>query len=136
MKRREFLASAGLVLAGQSVQAMMPPQARKATASGPAGKADHALRIEPCSIDIGPGVTIKTTAFNGQVPGPLLRLKEGVPVTIDVTNGTSNPDITHWHGLAIDSLNDGAMEEGSPMIAPGTTHRYSFTPKPSGTRWY
>jgi FtsP/CotA-like multicopper oxidase with cupredoxin domain len=57
-------------------------------------------------------------------------------VTIDVTNATSSPDIVHWHGLAIDALNDGAMEEGSPMIAAGTTHRYSFTPKPSGTRWY
>jgi FtsP/CotA-like multicopper oxidase with cupredoxin domain len=42
----------------------------------------------------------------------------------------------HWHGLAIDSLNDGAMEEGSPMIPAGGTLRYSFTPKPSGTRWY
>jgi FtsP/CotA-like multicopper oxidase with cupredoxin domain len=63
-------------------------------------------------------------------------MREGIPVTIDVTNATSRPDIVHWHGLAIDALNDGAMEEGSPMIAAGTTHRYSFTPKPSGTRWY
>ena len=37
-------------------------------------------------------------------------------MTIDVTNATDSPDIVHWHGLAIDSLNDGAMEEGSPMI--------------------
>ena len=36
----------------------------------------------------------------------------------------------------IDSFNDGAMEEGSPMIPVGTTHRYSFTPDPTGTRWY
>jgi FtsP/CotA-like multicopper oxidase with cupredoxin domain len=114
----------------------MPPQAKRPTAGAPAGKADHALRIEPCSIEIGPGVTIKTIAFNGQVPGPLLRLREGVPVTIDVTNGSADPDLTHWHGLAIDSHDDGAMEEGSPMIAPGKTFRYSFTPRPSGTRWY
>jgi FtsP/CotA-like multicopper oxidase with cupredoxin domain len=141
MKRREFLASAGVVLAGHSlrahaVQALMPPHSAAKVAAGAASKADHSLRIEPCSIEIGPGITIKTTAFNGQVPGPLLRLKEGVPVTIDVINATPNPDITHWHGLAIDSLNDGAMEEGSPMITPGATHRYSFTPRPSGTRWY
>ncbi len=63
-------------------------------------------------------------------------MREGVPVTIDVTNAGAEADIVHWHGLAIDSLNDGAMEEGSPMIAAGKTHRYSFTPKPSGTRWY
>jgi FtsP/CotA-like multicopper oxidase with cupredoxin domain len=53
-----------------------------------------------------------------------------------VTNSSANPDIVHWHGLTIDTLNDGAMEEGSPMIAPGSVLRYSFTPKPAGTRWY
>ena len=99
-------------------------------------KPDYTLTLEPISLEIAPGVTIKTTAYNGQVPGPLLRLREGVPVTIDVTNATDHPDIVHWHGLAIDSLNDGAMEEGSPMIAPGGHLRYSFTPRPAGTRWY
>ena len=102
----------------------------------PSGKADYTLRIEPCSLEIGPGVTVKTLAYNGKVPGPLLRLHEGVPVSIDVTNAAPEADIVHWHGLAIDSLNDGAMEEGSPMIGAGQTHRYSFTPKPAGTRWY
>ncbi len=99
-------------------------------------KPDYKLAIEPCSIEIAPGVVIKTRAYNGQVPGPILRLREGVPVTIDVTNAGAIPDIVHWHGLAIDSLNDGAMEEGSPMIAPGAQLRYTFTPRPTGTRWY
>lgn len=134
MNRRSFLSSAGVLLAGKSLNALVPMQMKQD--SSPSGKADHRLRIEPCTLEIGPGINVKTLAYNGQVPGPLLRMREGVPVTIDVTNATSSPDIVHWHGLAIDSLNDGAMEEGSPMIAAGTTHRYSFTPKPSGTRWY
>jgi len=132
--RREFLSSAGIVLA---VGAAIPELAKAAaSAPQPTSKADYGLRIEPYNLEIGPGVHVNTIAFNGQVPGPVLHLREGVPVTIDVTNAATNPDIVHWHGLAIDSLNDGAMEEGSPMIPPGTTHRYSFTPKPSGTRWY
>ncbi len=98
--------------------------------------ADVALRIESAMLDIGPGVTIRTAAYNGQVPGPVLRLREDVPVTIDVTNRTSNTDIVHWHGLAIGTVPDGALEEGSPAIPPGKTLRYSFTPKPAGTRWY
>lgn len=122
-----------MALAAHGLNAFAPG---KTKTGAPTGRADHALRIEPCTLEIGPGVTVKTIAFNGQVPGPLLRLREGVPVTIDVTNASSDPDITHWHGLAIDPLNDGAMEEGSPMIMPGATHRYSFTPKPAGTRWY
>jgi len=97
---------------------------------------DIRLRIEECSVEIGKGINLKTVAYNGQVPGPTLRLTEGKPVAIEVANTTSSPDLVHWHGLAIDSLNDGAMEEGSSMIAPGQTLRYNFTPRPSGTRWY
>jgi FtsP/CotA-like multicopper oxidase with cupredoxin domain len=124
-----------LVLAGQSIDRLLPAQPRPQNAQ-PANKADYTLRIEPSTLEIGAGITVKTLAYNGKVPGPLLRLREGVPVTIDVTNAGPDPDIVHWHGLAIDSLNDGAMEEGSPMIEPGKTHRYAFSPRPSGTRWY
>lgn len=133
MNRRNFLSSAGILFAGNALNALLP---HALAASELSAKADYSLRIEPCTLDIGPGVSIKTIAYNGQVPGPLLRLREGVPVSIDVTNATANEDLVHWHGLMIDSLNDGAMEEGSPMISAGATHRYSFTPRPSGTRWY
>ena len=135
MDRRSFLLSAGTLLAGG---VGLKPLAFAAAAAKPkaANKPDFSLSIEPVTLDIGRGVSIQTTAYNGQVPGPLLRLREGVPVTIDVTNATQNEDLVHWHGLAIDSLNDGAMEEGSPMIAAAATHRYHFTPRPSGTRWY
>jgi FtsP/CotA-like multicopper oxidase with cupredoxin domain len=135
INRRNFLSSASALLASKSLHAAFPPSMMQ-SGTPPFGKADHSLRIEPCTLEIGPGVTVKTLAYNGQVPGPLLRLREGVPVTIDVTNASEGPDLVHWHGLAIDSLNDGAMEEGSPMISAGSTHRYVFTPKPSGTRWY
>ena len=101
-----------------------------------ASAADYTLKIEPTTLEISPGVTVKTIAYNGQVPGPLLRLKEGKAVTIDVVNNSPNEDIVHWHGLAIDPINDGAMEEGSPMIPPGGHQRYAFSPRPTGTRWY
>jgi len=119
-----------MLVAAQSLGHSLHAQAK------PAAKADHTLRIEPCNLEIGRGVTVRTLVYNGKVPGPVLRLREGAPVTIDVTNTSAQADIVHWHGLAIDSLNDGAMEEGSPMIAAGETHRYTFTPKPAGTRWY
>jgi FtsP/CotA-like multicopper oxidase with cupredoxin domain len=135
MRRRDFLASASALVAGSTLHGLGTGLA-SGLAAPASGKADYSLRIAPTTIEIGRGVSIKTIAYNGQVPGPLLRLKEGVPVTIDVTNASGVADLVHWHGLAIDSLNDGAMEEGSPMIAPGASLRYSFTPKPSGTRWY
>ena len=70
------------------------------------------------------------------MPGPLLRLKEGTPVTIKVVNDSGYPNLVHWHGLIIPSVQDGATEEGSPIIPSGESLLYSFTPKPSGTRWY
>jgi FtsP/CotA-like multicopper oxidase with cupredoxin domain len=59
-----------------------------------------------------------------------------VPVSIDVANSSLNEDLVHWHGLEIDSLNDGAMEEGSPMISAGSRSLITFVPKPTGLHWY
>jgi len=138
--RRLFLRSGTLALGGGLVAGALPAFAlRPAVGLGAAAgekPADYSLKISTVNLEIAPGIQVKTTAYNGQVPGPVLRLREGVPVTIDVTNSSANPDIVHWHGLAIDTKNDGAMEEGSPMIAPGGELRYTFTPKPPGTRWY
>jgi len=97
---------------------------------------DATLTIAPLELEIAPGKTVKTLAYNGKVPGPLLRFPEGKPVTIEVQNHTPNPEITHWHGLWIPSEVDGSAEEGTPMIPPGASARYTFTPRPSGTRWY
>ena len=135
MKRRDFLSFAGAAI-GQHALASILPQKVPDTRSTAVRRPDIRLTIENCTLDIGNRVAIKTIAYNGQVPGPTLRLIEGKPVSIEVTNKTSNADLVHWHGLGIDSLNDGAMEEGSPMIEPGKKRIYNFTPRPKGTRWY
>src|SRR5271170_2909802 len=118
MKRREFIALAG------------------ASAFAQTAKPDFSLRISPVNVEIAPGHVIKTTGYNGSVPGPLLRVREGQPVTIEVHNDTNIPELVHWHGLQIPSEVDGAAEEGTPFIARHGSARYSFVPKPSGTRWY
>jgi FtsP/CotA-like multicopper oxidase with cupredoxin domain len=126
--RRRFLLTGGAALTTVQCQTLM------ALAKGP--EPDLRLRIEPCTLEIGKGIHISTVAYNGQIPGPTLRLKKNKTVTIDVTNATKNADLVHWHGLTTDTQNDGAVEEGSPLIAPGKTLRYQLTPNPSGTRWY
>jgi FtsP/CotA-like multicopper oxidase with cupredoxin domain len=126
MHRRHFLASLGA--------AAVPASLLRAQA--PLPKADFTLHIAPMSFEVAPHKTVKTIAYNGSVPGPLLRMKEGQPVTIEVFNDTGDAEIVHWHGLQIPSAVDGAMEEGTPMIPAHASARYTFTPKPSGTRWY
>jgi FtsP/CotA-like multicopper oxidase with cupredoxin domain len=138
MKRRNFMISAGALLAEPLVHSALssPLLVSASAAQHHESHADHTLKIEPCTLEISPGVLIKTVGYNGQVPGPLLRLREGRPVTIDVLNSSVNEEIVHWHGLQTDALNDGAMEEGSAMIPAGARLRYHLTPRPAGTRWY
>lgn len=99
-------------------------------------KADYKLVIGQTSLEIAPNTVIKTLAYNGSSPGPLLRMKEGQRITIEVENRTQEEEIVHWHGLHIPPDVDGSMEEGTPMIPAGGRARYSFIPRPSGTRWY
>jgi len=127
MNRREFLTKSS---AAAAMAAVGQPRLWSQAA------ADFHLAIAPLKLELAPGKHVETIAYNGQVPGPLIRWPEGKPITIDVSNHTDLPEIVHWHGLWIPSVEDGAMEEGSPMIAPGGQHRYSFIPKPSGLRWY
>jgi FtsP/CotA-like multicopper oxidase with cupredoxin domain len=98
--------------------------------------ADYSLEIGPCSLEVAPHRFLKTIAYNGQVPGPLLRLKEDRNVTIDVTNNSPNNEVVHWHGLFLPSAIDGSMEECTPHIPPGGHARYTFTPQPAGFRWF
>jgi FtsP/CotA-like multicopper oxidase with cupredoxin domain len=97
---------------------------------------DHKIDIAPITLDLSPRHRLKTTAYNGQVPGTLLRLKENQPVTIEVTNHTDRPEVVHWHGLFTPPDADGATEEGTPSIAAASSTRYTFTPRPAGFRWY
>ena len=101
-----------------------------------AGKADFTLRIGPVAVELAPKHIVKTTGYNGISPGPLLRMREGQRVSIDVVNETGSANIVHWHGLTIPSEVDGSMEEGTPMVPAHGQRRYSFVAAPAGSRWY
>jgi FtsP/CotA-like multicopper oxidase with cupredoxin domain len=74
--------------------------------------------------------------YNGQFPGPLLRFKEGREVTVDIFNDTDTPEQLHWHGQKVSTDVDGASEEGTPFVPAHGKRRISFTPGPSGLRFY
>lgn len=130
MHRREFLELLG---AGICVP-IAPGLEAQVPIAGP--KADVTLRVSPVQVEIAPGKTIKTTGYNGSAPGPFLRFREGQGVIVDVFNDTKEPELVHWHGFFIPPEVDGSIEEGTPLIPPQSAQRYSFVPRPSGTRWY
>lgn len=124
--------SPGATVTRAALATTTPAWAQGAPQSAP----DVKLEIAPLALEIAPGKVIHTVAYNGHVPGPLIRWPEGKPIAIDVVNRTAIPEIVHWHGQWISSQMDGSMEEGSPMIPPGAQFRYAFTPRPAGFRWY
>ncbi|HVI07547.1 MAG TPA: multicopper oxidase family protein [Candidatus Binatia bacterium] len=127
MNRRTFI---GQTTAALAAAALKPKFA------WPQTQPDFRIEIAPLNLEIAPGKVVHTVAYNGRVPGPLIRWPEGKPIAIDVVNRTSIPEIVHWHGMEIASAMDGAVEEGSAMIPPGGQFRYLFTPRPAGFRWY
>src|SRR5579884_3880690 len=128
--RRNFLAGAALWMAGCHRSGT-----ENAAEEEPKGPADVTLRIGQVSVDVAPGKTIRTTGYNGAAPGPLIRLHEGVPVTVDLFNDTDIAELVHWHGQIIPARVDGAAEEKS-LAVPAHGHiRYRLTPQPAGARF-
>jgi len=76
------------------------------------------------------------TAINGQIPGPVLRWREGDTVTLRVTNRLKVPTSIHWHGIILPTGMDGVPGLSFDGIAPGETFVYRFKVGQSGTFWY
>ena len=76
-------------------------------------------------------------AVNGSVPGPLVRLREGEPVRIAVTNTLKTDSSIHWHGLLLPFQYDGVPGVSFPGIMPGETFVYDIPAlRQSGTYWW
>ncbi len=144
MKRRDFMTCAGALLCQSATPRLATAAAETARGMAmpaPAGgidavPADFTLRIAPLALEIAPSHFVSTIAYNGTSPGPVLRMREGKSVTVDVINETDAAELVHWHGLFLPAETDGAEEEGTPPLPPGVRRRYQFTPQPAGTRWY
>ena len=134
--RRDFLSGmaigGGLLIDGCSRNG---GSSQPSGAEAPAGPADVTLRIGNVMLDIGQGHSIRTIGYNSAVPGPLIRLHEGVPVTVEIVNETNMPELVHWHGQIIPADIDGAQEEKSRVVPASGRLRYQLTPQPAGARW-
>ena len=76
-------------------------------------------------------------AVNGSVPGPLVRLREGQPVRLAVTNTLDEDSSIHWHGLLLPFQFDGVPGVSFPGIRPGETFVYDIPAlRQSGTYWW
>jgi len=92
------------------------------------------LRIGPVAKRIG-GETVRMLAYNGSVPGPRLRVREGSTLFVNVINEGDLEATVHWHGLRLENRYDGTHETQAPIPVGGSfTYRIEF-PDP-GVYWY
>jgi FtsP/CotA-like multicopper oxidase with cupredoxin domain len=116
---------------GDTLQAP-PLLASMATAPG---VVEVRLTAAPARLSLVPGKETDVLAYNGQVPGPTLELREGDRVRVRFRNELPEETTVHWHGLHLPFVAD-----GSPFhpVPPGGEHVYEFTihPGTAGTYWY
>ncbi len=151
MERRDFLKIAGFSTAAggplsaqlrppaqsQPMQMDAPPQSLfTSTAAPDVAKTEFTLNIAPVTVELSPTRIISTIGYNGISPGPLLRMEDGVPITVNVNNNTDVPEFVHFHGLLIPSDVDGAEEEGTLPAPPHGKQTYKLTPTPAGVKRY
>ena len=92
------------------------------------------LRIAPVAKRIGDD-TVRMIAYNGSVPGPTLRVRQGSELVVDVVNEGDLEATVHWHGLRLKNRYDGTHETQAPIPVGGRfSYRISF-PDP-GVYWY
>jgi len=96
---------------------------------------DIRLTIGHSAFTVG-GRTGHAVTINGNLPAPLIRLREGQNVRIEVTNTLDEDTSIHWHGIILPFQMDGVPGVSFPGIRPRETFTYEFPVRQSGTYWY
>jgi|GEM_PF-1681610 len=94
------------------------------------------LSVDDVSFEVFPGKIVHGWGFNGQVPGPTIRVTEGDRIRIFFTNNTDNEHTIHIHGEPKPLEMDGIPYVSQKPVAKGETFTYEFTVRKSGSQWY
>lgn len=78
---------------------------------------------------------VKMMAYNGMIPGPMIKVKQGSTITINFKNNLDIPTTIHSHGIRFDNKNDGT-DLTQKEVGPGETFTYKINFKDAGIYWY
>ncbi len=124
--RRQFLALSGAALALPALPAFAAEAPPRVLTAGPAG----APLFGP------PRRPLDAWGYDGAVPGPTLRHRQGERLRVLVRNALPQPTTVHWHGLRLPNAMDGVPHLTQPPIEPGGEFLYDFALPDAGTYWY
>jgi FtsP/CotA-like multicopper oxidase with cupredoxin domain len=106
-----------------------------AHAPASSGVRSWSIVAAPAEVTLA-GRKLAVWAYNGQVPGPTLRLRLGQTLRVELTNGLPQPTTIHWHGVRVPNAMDGVPQMTQPPVEPGHKFVYEYTPKDAGTFWF
>lgn len=141
MDRRDFLIKAALV-AGAGVTGCRDAEfgdsnAASAAAPQPSGRVrEVTLTAAPIDVDLGDGQPFEVFGYNGTVPAPEIRVREGEVLRVTLRNRLPEPTTIHWHGVPVPNAMDGVPAVTQPPVAPGDSFTYEFLAWPPGTYIY
>ena len=106
---------------------------------GPSGAPQrrYTLTAREGKVRLASGRMVDALSFNGVVPGPELRVREGELVEVTLRNANIDGGVSvHWHGIDIPNAEDGVAGVTQDAVPPGGTHVYRFRVDQVGTFWY
>jgi FtsP/CotA-like multicopper oxidase with cupredoxin domain len=120
LSRRSFLGGMTVALAGTHLPAATPE-----------------LILAPQSIKARlAGYDVSMLGFNGGLPGPEIRMRQGQTARITLDNRLEEGALVHWHGLRVPNRMDGVNVLTQDVVIPGDSYRYQFGVPDAGTYWY
>lgn len=143
-RRDAVLTGLGAAVVAPALTARSAPASAQASSSAKgkprSGGASHRFEmdIEETRINLVDKRTFDCFAFSGQVPAPLIHVREGDEVEIVLNNLTTINHTIHWHGILQRGTwqMDGVPDITQPGIEPGDSFTYKFIADPAGTMWY
>jgi manganese oxidase len=94
------------------------------------------IAAEEIQWEVEPGRRVKAWAYNGQVPGPQVRVREGDRVRVNFTNRLPESTSIHFHGLELPNDQDGVPFITQPPVKPGASYTYEFIVPNAGSHMY
>jgi len=89
----------------------------------------------PGPVDLG-GVTVNTWSYQGEIPGPEIRVRKGDTVQAALASRLPDPTTVHWHGVALRDNMDGVPMITQNPVPAGDDFIYRFIAADPGTYWY
>jgi FtsP/CotA-like multicopper oxidase with cupredoxin domain len=133
ISRRVFLKTA----VGAVVAAGMPQVSlRLASAQAKRQVKEFRFSASPARVNLGAGPDFIAWTYNGQIPGPEIRVREGEIIRVVLKNFLPEGTTIHWHGVPVPNAMDGVPDVTQKPVMPGETFVYEFEARPAGSYMY